>query len=220
MFHLYHSHYLFNHVYTKIEVLENFAIERKNLIERQICKGEIIKMKEIVGWIKIIYSIVFNFQSLIGSILGVTFAYLVAVYQIKRHEEPVVVVELKKQKVKNIGEMTALNVNVFRVFNNQETCEVSLCKSLGCLIQHQTESIDLKTTSDIYEIFVIQYQSLSGKYYESYLVPMNMKGDYESFYNNKKISRKNFLGTNISTYTDKKTCKRFKKIFKKYTRGK
>ena len=80
--------------------MENFAIERKNLIERQICKGEIIKMKEIVGWIKIIYSIVFNFQSLIGSILGVTFAYLVAVYQIKRHEEPVVVVELKKQKIR------------------------------------------------------------------------------------------------------------------------
>lgn len=103
------------------------------------------------------------------------------------------------QFVRNIGINTAVNVKVYKVFLNINCVKkifgknyykrgtVSLEQSLGTIMAGKKKKIKLVPESQSYEIFIIEYQNISGETYQTILKPQNGRGDHEFLYIPRKI---------------------------------
>lgn len=94
------------------------------------------------------------------------------------------------QFVRNIGTNTAVNVKVYTLFLDDVPLKkgtITLKYSLGTMMPDEKIKIKLVPVSDSYEIFIIEYQNISGETYQTILKPQNGRGDHEFLYVPRKI---------------------------------
>lgn len=106
---------------------------------------------------------------------------------------------LDVQFVRNIGINTAVNVKLYKVFLDTSHVTklfgkyyykrgtVSLEESLGTIMAGKKKKIELVPESQSYEIFIIEYQNISGETYQTILKPQNGRGDHEVLFVPRKI---------------------------------
>lgn len=78
------------------------------------------------------------------------------------------------QFVRNIGTNTAVNVKVYKLL-------------LGTMMPGEKIEIKLLPVSSSYELFIIEYQNISGHTYQTVLKPQNGRGDHEFLFVPRKI---------------------------------
>lgn len=145
--------------------------------------------------------------TIVMGILTILTAYLFVKIQILSNEKVFVEFKLQetkqKQIVRNISNKAAVNVKVYRVFldtntskkrDPYKTANITLEYALGSILSGEKREIKLLPISDSYEIFVIEYQNISGETYQSITKPQSGRGDHEFLYVPRKIYGKHLDG--------------------------
>lgn len=94
------------------------------------------------------------------------------------------------QFVRNIGTNTAVNVKVYKLLLGNSSLKkgtITLKHSLGTMVPDEKIEIKLLPVSSSYELFIIEYQNISGHTYQTVLKPQNGRGDYEFLFVPRKI---------------------------------
>lgn len=96
-----------------------------------------------------------------------------------------------------------LSMYVKRIFPVYRNANLTLEESLGTMPTNREIACSVFPISDALEIFVVQFENINGKSYQTVLKPTNGRGDFEKLYPPRRIFRK-FESTQLLTNGGKK----------------